>query len=52
MSNTFLHGGRKNFKGDSPVRVMSLGQSRDREAPDTLSASDQFTPLPAEAEIF
>jgi len=26
-----------------------LGQSRDREAPDTLSASAQFALLPAEA---
>jgi len=29
--------------------VTGLGQSRDREAADTLSANPQFAPLPAEA---
>jgi len=27
----------------------AMGQGRDREAPDTISTSAQFAPLPAEA---
>jgi len=44
MSNTFSREVEKSFKG--------LRQSRDREVPDTLSATAQllmFAPLPAEA---
>ena len=36
-------------QGASPFLVMGLGQSRDREVPDALGASAQFTPLHAEA---
>jgi len=51
MSNTSLHGGEKNLRGFShpACLVMWLGQRRDPEAPDTLSANAQFAPLPAEA---
>jgi len=40
---------KKILGGDSLVLVTGLGQSRDREAPDMLSASALFAPLPAEA---
>jgi len=51
MSNTSLHGGEKNLRGFShpACLVMWLGQRRDPEGPDTLSANAQFAPLPAEA---
>jgi len=41
MSNTFSRGGKK-FKGGSLLLVVGPGQSRDREAPETLRASAQF----------
>jgi len=49
MSNTFSRGAKNILGGDSPLLVTGLGQSRDRDALDTLSASAQFVPLPADA---
>jgi len=48
MSYTFFQRGEKYFRG-LPLLATGLGQSLDREAPNTLSASAQFAPLPAEA---
>jgi len=47
MSNTIFQGAKKILGGFCPPGY-GPGQSHDREASDTLSASAQFAPLPAE----